>query len=284
MTTLFRLSRVGCINISSVRSKIRVDKSMLELMYPNAGDFLCTPGIIHHVTATNPACAKTSACACQFPDGAGVDLSTLDSNDPKNPTFPDIAPDTGNDQFSWNPCTAFTESDCMDVALCNIHQNDKTAEYFPIGTQDTADFSYNSDGKLQITYIYKGTGGAQRQSFVSLTCDPQQNALFTASGENPVGSGMYYFDLTSKLACYPKETSSEGLSLSVGTIICIAFFSFVLLYFVIGVVFQLAVKKERGTNLIIHKEAISSIPGLIMDGTMFIFRKGTLSERKKLIH
>ncbi|XP_033762727.1 uncharacterized protein LOC117344181 [Pecten maximus] len=235
-----------------------------------------------HVTAKNPSCTKTSACACKFPDGSGIDLSDLDSKDPKTPTFADVPPDSGSDQFSWNPCTAFDEKDCMNVALCDIHQNDKSAEYFAIGTQDTADFTYTSDGQLQITYIYEGTGRAKRQSFITLTCDPQQSGVFTATGENPSGSGMYYFDLTSKLACYPKESS--GSSLSVGTIICIAFFSVILLYFIGGVVFQLAVRKERGTNLIVHKETLIGIPGLIKDGTMFIFRRGTLTERKKLIH
>ncbi|XP_060070743.1 uncharacterized protein LOC132550668 [Ylistrum balloti] len=236
----------------------------------------------HHVIIANPTCTKTSACACKFPYGAGVDLSSLDSNDPKNPTFPDIFPDSGNDAFSWNPCSAFDEGDgCLSVALCDVHQNPNNTEYFPIGLQDTADFSYNSNGQLQITYIYAGTGGAKRQSFVTLTCDPQQSAQFSATGENPSGSGMYYFDLTSKLACYQAETS--GSSLSIGSIICIAFFSLIFLYFTAGMVFKLAVRKERGTNLIVHKEVLVAIPGLVKDGTMFIFRRGPLSERKKLL-
>ncbi|OWF38200.1 Cation-dependent mannose-6-phosphate receptor [Mizuhopecten yessoensis] len=238
----------------------------------------------NHVTSEQQTCTKTSACACQFPDGSGVDLSQLDSNDPQNPQFPDVSPDIGSDQFSWNPCTAFNEGNgCSDVALCDVHQNDKDVTYFPIGTQDTADFSYNSKGQLQITYIYAGTGGAQRQSFISLTCDSTQSALFSATGENPSGSGMYYFDLTSTIACYPMGTSSKS-SLSVGSILCIAFVSIIVVYFIGGVVFQLAVKKERGSNLIIHKDVLIAIPGLIKDGTMFIVRRGgTTSEQKKLL-
>lgn len=210
-------------------------------------------------------CSQFSNCGCKYSNGDTVDLSPL-ANSNGQSRFTDVSDSIG-ERYSWNPCNAFTEGDdCTDVAVCNIHQNIPNPAYFPIGTQDTANFSMGSDGNLLLQYDFLGTGGARRSSFITLLCDYDTEGSFVAMGENPLGSGLYYFALSSKYVCPPQNLSQ----ISAGSIILIVVFVAIVLYLVLGIVFQKFVRKAQGKELIPNYVFWSALPMYIISGIMFI--------------
>ncbi|CAG2193102.1 unnamed protein product [Mytilus edulis] len=176
-------------------------------------------------------------------------------------------PDSNADMYSWNPCQPFNEGDCMDVAVCNVHNNIPNASYFTLGDQDSAVFS--TSGKVtKLTYIYAGTGGAQRSAEITLTCDKDKEGFLDVKGEIPLGSGEYFFELQTKYACVDLG------GISIGTIILIAFLCFIVVYLVLGMSIQTFVRKASGKQRIPNYSLWSTVPGLVKDGTVFVVTRG----------
>ncbi|ELU06306.1 hypothetical protein CAPTEDRAFT_191450, partial [Capitella teleta] len=100
-----------------------------------------------------PQCNEVQgSCACLTDQGL-VDLSALDSKDPDNPTFSDIPSDDGHYKYSYNPCSAFTEGKCTDVALCQAASDLQ----YPVGDQNTVVWnSVESIGMLVLSYTSMG--------------------------------------------------------------------------------------------------------------------------------
>ncbi|KAL3855410.1 hypothetical protein ACJMK2_014621 [Sinanodonta woodiana] len=86
------------------------------------------------------SCIKTSACSCIFENGSYIDLSPLNSAGPY-PRFKDVREMTGGAWDSWNPCGAFSEGGCYNVAVCRVGPIlSNMYTYYNLGTQDSAEF------------------------------------------------------------------------------------------------------------------------------------------------
>ncbi|VDI50718.1 Hypothetical predicted protein [Mytilus galloprovincialis] len=212
--------------------------------------------LIWDLVQSEDSCKKTSSCSCKFSNGAAINLNQL-SNTDQTPRFEDQPdPDSNADMYSWNPCQPFNEGDCMDVAVCNVHNNIPNASYFTLGDQDSAVFS--TSGKVtKLTYIYAGTGGAQRSAEITLTCDKDKEGSLDVKGEIPLGSGEYFFELQTKYACVDLG------GISIGTIILIAFLCFIVVYLVLGMSIQTFVRKASGKQRIPNYSLWSTVPGLV---------------------
>ncbi|XP_041365730.1 uncharacterized protein LOC121380815 [Gigantopelta aegis] len=159
-------------------------------------------------------CTPLTSCSCRSPQGV-VDLSPLVQHFGQSPRFKDVAssgPGQQNYVYSYNPCFSFTEADttgtqiCNNVAICQLTRTmDKS---YSLGTQSSAEFVTVPGSGL--TIVYKATSVLHniRVSHVSLVCDPNTEASFTALGELPSGSMQYYFKLTSKYACPVPDTTT----------------------------------------------------------------------------
>ncbi|XP_041366428.1 uncharacterized protein LOC121381253 isoform X2 [Gigantopelta aegis] len=97
--------------------------------------------------ATADSCTKTGPCTCRNSKGT-IDLSALASTS-GSPRFQDLA-GIGQWLYSWNPCVAFTEGSCSNVAACQTTTGKK--KYYNIGTQDSATFNTDSTGKVTLSY------------------------------------------------------------------------------------------------------------------------------------
>ncbi|XP_046551275.1 uncharacterized protein LOC124260998 [Haliotis rubra] len=145
-------------------------------------------------SASLDTCEKVSPCSCQNSEGL-IDLSPL-ANVEGTAKYADQPDGTGQWYYSFNPCNGFTEGQCNNVAVC---QTDKTASYFSLGTQQSAAFITDATRGLQMQY--SATTDTTRTSYVSLICDRTTTGSFEVNGENPPGSGLYYFTLRSVYAC-----------------------------------------------------------------------------------
>ncbi|CAG2235889.1 ITGA8 [Mytilus edulis] len=106
---------------------------------------------------------KKSACSCLTDSGHLIDLNPLAKKD-GTPAYADIIDPNGQaDAYAWNPCNAFTLNDCNNVAVCHEIISGPIFQYIPIGTQDSAEFSYDGD---QLQIAYSDTQNAEQ--FVSL--------------------------------------------------------------------------------------------------------------------
>ncbi|XP_067650656.1 uncharacterized protein [Haliotis asinina] len=228
-------------------------------------------------------CVKKSSCSCMGDNGM-VDLSPLAKNG--GPQFKDISATTG-DQFSWNPCTPFTENDCKNVAACQI-QNINPPAYFNIGTQDSAKFQVKN-GVLTLTYsatTFLGSeleDGFTRTAIITLVCDKTVEGTLKATGEKPAKSGKYLMTLTSKYACESSGSDVPGTyTLSVGSIIVITFVSLLVVYVAVGVSVQKFVRKAEGKEVIPNLGLWASLPGLIKAGFIFTVKCGKGSQYDKI--
>ncbi|KAH9500959.1 Cation-dependent mannose-6-phosphate receptor [Bulinus truncatus] len=205
-------------------------------------------------------CVKVGPCSCTFSD-SHIDLSPIVSG--PGPLFKDQYDSQYNSQYSYNPCIAFTESSCSNVAVCQSH----FGSYFSCGTQESAIFKYDSSSKL-VTIQYASTDqGVTRTSLVTLKCtkDSASNMLI-ATGESP--TQVYNFELQSKYAC--EQPGGLSVAISVGSILLIIFFSVLCVYLIAGILFQKLGRKAVGSEIVPNHSFWFSLPSLLKDGTFFV--------------
>ncbi|XP_041366427.1 uncharacterized protein LOC121381253 isoform X1 [Gigantopelta aegis] len=223
--------------------------------------------------ATADSCTKTGPCTCRNSKGT-IDLSALASTS-GSPRFQDLA-GIGQWLYSWNPCVAFTEGSCSNVAACQTTTGKK--KYYNIGTQDSATFNTDSTGKVTLSYSATQEKFTRTTS-IGLICDNTQESALVFNGETPPSSGHFFFTLNSKHACI-KPDSKGGIS--TGSILCIVFFSVLFVYMVGGVAFQIFVRKESGEKMVPNYVIWSALPGLIKDGILFTVTCGKTGNYEKI--
>jgi len=116
------------------------------------------------------------------------------------------------------------------------------------------------------------------QTDITLVCDP------TASGAGSIQSvdaGECWFRITfaSQYACGSEvsgdtsdsESGSGSKGDVVALVILIVLLVAVVLYFVVGGIYQKKVKGATGKEIIIHNQFWCSLPSLVKDGVLFIF-------------
>lgn len=221
-------------------------------------------------------CTLDDECSCSFTDGSGkVDLTSLGKTD-NTPRFKDVLFKDEGYYYSYNPCGGFSEGDCSNAAVC-VSNQDKS-EQQQIGDASKAAFKWDDDGG-NVIVAYTSGKGVLRLTTVNLVCDPNAcKPTFEPQGEQ--GAGQFEMTLTTVCACPGKCTASGPTScgsggLSGGSILLIAFFSIIIVYFIAGILFMKFKNQATGTDLIPNKSLWSRIPGLVVDGNKFVISKVT---------
>lgn len=224
------------------------------------------------------SCTQTSPCRCEYSNGDTVDMTLLSNDNSSNPRFKDMPSEIiGGAKYSWNPCHSFTEgTTCKDVALCEIIAGAPDPLYVPIGKLDDAVFDHNiQTGDLQLQYTI--TGGENRTSYITLKCNKNEDGQFIVIGEEPAGSGKYYFELESKHVCrsaVAPTITNPSKGLSPGAIIAIILFSLIGVYLIGGMAYQKCVNKATGKEIIPNYQLWSTIASSIKAGVVYVFTCG----------
>jgi hypothetical protein len=170
------------------------------------------------------------------------------------------------------------------------HDDDGSACYYLGTVKDELwyyDFEYNllnksgNAGMLRVE-THAETDDLFRQTIIYFFCDKSASTpKYHACGEDSALPGQYYSSILTDRVCAdakPRKCGRNGAAgsggLGTGGILLILFFVLVPLYFIGGALFQKFVKKETETSeLLIHKEFWTSLPGLIKEGVMFTLNK-----------
>eukprot|EP00118_Oscarella_pearsei_P024791 m.306805 g.306805 ORF g.306805 m.306805 type:complete len:272 (+) comp41598_c0_seq1:39-854(+) len=223
-------------------------------------------------TNITPAC-NMKGCGCEMNTGEGrIDLSPISAKKGHMPFFYDIKGENSSSYF-FNPCAPFNlvaaGSPCTvenDVAVC---QNFTGQQLFNLGRQDTATYELISGQGVIVTY----TGGDEDAvSKVMLVCQENTTESTLVFSNIEDDGNTYRFLLGSPHCCLKK--GSSGTSITIGTIIVIAFFSLVVVYLIIGMTYQGVAKGGRGLEIVPNTSFWGSLPGLIKDGILFTFTCG----------
>lgn len=218
-------------------------------------------------------CVYQTACSCKTSKYT-LDFSTLGKG--SNPRFKDIKdPDKPKTtSYSYQPCVALPADYCGDGSV-NAAVCQSQAGMYVAGDAANPDPTFSGDAEqktLKITYTTND--GSDRRSIVSLLCGAKED--FQSQGE---GKGEdkkhYYFTLTSPLLCPygPPNPGGGGKSgLSTGSVLLIIFFVLLIVYFIVGAVFLKYRRGAEGEEMIPNLEFWKALPGLIKDGTLFVFR------------
>nr|KAI8756284.1 cation-dependent mannose-6-phosphate receptor isoform X1 [Biomphalaria glabrata] len=233
-------------------------------MMAELGVLLCVLMSLVQIQAVE-VCVKVGPCSCTYAD-KHIDLSPLVQN--PGPRFKDMYDQYYNNRFSYNPCIAFTESTCANMAVC---QQNLQGQFFPCGSQESAVF-VSSDVGVTLQYSYHD-GALTRTSNVELVCATDDTVSLEILGENP--SLFYSFKLHSK-ACCPQDGALSAIvtGISVGTVLVIIFFSALVLYLLVGVSFQKFARKASGKEVIPNYTFWSGFPGLVKEGACFVVTRG----------
>lgn len=196
-------------------------------------------------------CVKKDSCTCVRKDGTGINLHKLDTA-PK----PRFSIQSYGQCIQWNPCTGFTVEKDNDVA---VSFGFSVAERIVFGHQQNSSFiKYHEADAL----IYKGDNTTSR---IYLYCEEGAKPTFTfISITNYVLEGAYQG---------PCSWKTEEKSISTGSIILITFFVILIIYFVIGWVVNVYVRKAEGYEKIPNYSFWSKLPSLIKDGCIYTCRK-----------
>ncbi|XP_059161705.1 uncharacterized protein LOC131944860 isoform X2 [Physella acuta] len=152
----------------------------------------------------------------------------------------------------------------LSMTACQVDNNTPPNKY-GIGKVDgnTAESSDTNNFTLKNTF---GTNTDTRTSLLTIVCSSKQDE-FIFEKEDPTNT--YHFTLNTRFAC-PSSKSSSGLS--VGSILVILFFVFILVYLIGGVLFLKYVRKAQGAEVIPNVEFWKELPSLIKDGVLFTCR------------
>ncbi|XP_065839959.1 uncharacterized protein [Oscarella lobularis] len=220
-------------------------------------------------TPKAPPTCKKDGCGCKMSDGTGtIDLSPLSYS--KRPYFTDVpdANSQSNALYYFNPCHPFTLGD--ENSHCTVEEDGAVCQnmsnaWANLGKISTATYT-NMPGQGIIVTYSGGTNTAS--SSVLLVCSEKGNTTSFIAAKGTIES--FHFVLTSEYCC-PQHISA---AVSIGTIMVAAFFSLLVVYLIIGIVYLAAVKGGRGTGALPNARLWASLPGLIKDGILFTFTCG----------
>lgn len=224
-------------------------------------------------------CHQNDYCKCTFDDGTVLDITSLGNTD-QSPRFKDVLAKSEGNFYSYNPCSPFNEMQCTEAAVCIV--NSDKSESITIGDASKAAFKYDESSRHVIAGYTSGDIRNLRLSEIVLVCEESAcEPEITADGQQQGG----YFQMTLKSVCAcpngcdskgPKNCKSNGTAragLSGGSILVIAFFAIVIVYFVGGMLFLKFGKKKEGAEIIPNVVFWRSIPVNIKGGIFFLVSK-----------
>lgn len=210
-------------------------------------------------------CVKRSNCICVFDDGSGmIDLTPLGHSD-GTALFKDQPATLDQYWYSFNPCGAFNDVSCVNVAACQYDPLNYI--FYDIGVPDKVSFNYDGQNVIAQYQSFDGT----RKTFVTLVCDNKATTP-TLNVEGEKETTQYFMTMTSVQACaVPSpstyDESSEGLS--GGSVLLIIFFVLLFVYMAAGIAFNKFRHEAKGLELLPNLGFWSKLPGLIRDGCAY---------------
>eukprot|EP00117_Sycon_ciliatum_P001568 scpid89263/ scgid7178/ len=270
-----------------------ISSSMLPASLILASSLCLLP--IHPVNAANCKVREGTSCVCDMDDGSGfISLMEISNNNgpSSKPFFTNIK--SGRYEYSFNPCTAFTETKCSNnVAVCQQRSSvcGRQQTQFDM-TQNPPTITYGNGDLI---------GKNPRVSVFKLACDQGQDHKLTLDEEKP--EGHYHFTLTSKYACVqkpapapdttqppqPQPTSREPAppsagptsphrhpehnSISLGTIMDVCLLLLIVTYLVAGTAFMYLHRGARGKEALPNLAFWLMVPELIKEGALFVVVK-----------
>ncbi|KAK7088838.1 uncharacterized protein [Littorina saxatilis] len=165
-------------------------------------------------------CSSSSPCVFDCGETT-LDLVPL-SRDDEQPFFPDLPDREGAFQFSFSPCSSFSEgSGCANTSVCQIDPLDAN-NTVDVGSTASVALTQNPQTNAAVLTYTSTQGGVKRTTTVSLVCaadGPQANGTGTLSvaGEVPLSSRNYSMTLTSQYACFHKFNGNSTTEPSVIT-------------------------------------------------------------------
>jgi len=227
-------------------------------------------------------CDIKSPCRCVTKDKGVIDLSSVGT--PEYPQFYQVQFENYTALYSYNPCYPFNSVDtkfihvpeekkpCFEAATCirfpGTPDSGRPEEYM-LGSQSSAEFKINGN-RICIEYSVP-----EPKSIVTVwllcneTAEKPELQIVEATSNSTV------FNLTSKCACFNGCSSTKPVipgespsGLSVGSKLLIAFFTILLAYFLVGIVWNFC-NGSQGIELIPNVEFWNDLPTLIMEGVTF---------------
>jgi len=186
-----------------------------------------------------------------------------------------IANDDNMNKYYMNICgevTTGSTGNCKGASVCqeSLDGNDNNAGM--LSTQKWSTSNDTEPGKGIVVSYTDGTkcsNGDPRQTKISITCDPNVvNPLIDIVLEESHCS--YSVHITSKYGCGTAAGGDAGEI--VALVILLILIVGLILYFVIGAIYQKKVKDASNLReMVIHNEFWCALPGMIKDGVLFIF-------------
>ncbi|XP_028418363.1 uncharacterized protein LOC114543640 [Dendronephthya gigantea] len=195
-----------------------------------------------------------------YSDDVEIDLSSLDS--PNGPRFKHISDSQGGDYtYSWNPCTKYSSNGCKNVHACQF--TDTT--HYSLGSLLLV--FYSTESGLCIMRYLNGDGG--RELKVTLRYEANEEGRVPGIKED---HQQYTMTLYTKYAPHHGGSDDSGGGISIGTILCIIFFTVLVLYLGIGITYKYR-RGAQGKDRIPNYEFWAKMVGLIKDGCIFSAKK-----------
>lgn len=207
---------------------------------------------------------STASCTYKDSNGNKYDLSNLKSKS-------GYEYDSKDSVYYLNICG--NSRDCDDAPVC-VESDSGSKSYGLTSGQKFEKYAKSGSG---VTLIYEGgesCGPIDRTATLNIGCDKKEDKLKITDAEQ-VSCGVV-LSMKSKYACPMSSGSTSGGGgggLDGGWIFLIVLFSCLVVYFVAGAVWQYKRHEAQGTDLVIHKEFWSSVPGLVKDGNIFFYHK-----------
>ncbi|KAK3794682.1 hypothetical protein RRG08_056698 [Elysia crispata] len=180
-----------------------------------------------------------------------------------------------DNEYHWNPCKDFQMGTINSACIQHLPAGDD----YDCGSHDTTKTSVE-EGNAVFQLV---SGDLARLSKITCICKKNAVDVFSFEGEFPPGT--YDMQLSGDSCCpgaAPPSSDSSGDDLSPGSILLIIFLVAVVLYLIVGVVVQTAIRKARGKESLPNVIFWSALPGLIKDGFLFTFSCGKQTGYNKI--
>jgi len=190
-----------------------------------------------------------------------------------------LANDDNMNKYYMNICgetTTGNTGECKGASVCQESLSGDDNNAGKLSTQTffaPNDTSYDPGKVIGINYTdgTKCSNGDARQTKIIISCDPNvQNPLIDLVLEE--SHCAYSVHITSLAGCGTAAGGAGDAGEIVALVILLVLICGLILYFVIGAIYQKKVKDAANLReMVIHNEFWCALPSLIKDGVLFIF-------------
>jgi len=190
---------------------------------------------------------------------------------------------TGNTYY-YRPCKSVSTVACSqgtnppNPGTCQKDSR-MIPRYHSCGSTSTATWKARSDGEATGFFLHFTSGEEDRQSDIEFVCDPAAGTgNLTAATPTEQPTHYYHLQWKSSLACPHTGGDGDGGGddgggISGGWIFIIILICLVAVYLIGGVIYKRFRTEDRGLDLIPQKDFWFSLPFLVKDGHMYIWKK-----------